>query len=100
MLSWIDIRFGVLALLVLSTFSSNAQNINTPNKICPIGVEVNTRTGNLFLSRTDIYIPARQLDFDIGFAYNGFDYTQNTGYGNGWTFTYNIRYKFDTAGRF
>ena len=86
-------------LLLLSFEKSAAQNINRPNKMGPMGMEINTNTGNMYLSRTDIYIPGRQLDFDISFNYNSYNYTENTGYGNGWSFKYNLRYKLDTAGR-
>src|SRR5256885_1534511 len=98
MLLLVDVKYPVVAtIFCMLSFFSNAQNTNSPNKTAAMGVEVNTRTGNLFLSRTDIYIPGRQLDFDISFSYNSYGYTENTGYGNGWTFKYN---EFDTAGRF
>jgi RHS repeat-associated protein len=90
----------VILTVCLPLAGLHAQNINTPNKTGPMGVEVNTKTGNLFLERTDLYIPGRQLDIDISFSYNSFDYQNNTGYGNGWSFLYNMRYKLDSAGAF
>ena len=39
----------LIAIILLPGFESIAQNINHPNKTGPMGVEVNTRTGNLFL---------------------------------------------------
>jgi RHS repeat-associated protein len=86
-------------ILIMSFEKTSAQNINTPNKVGPMGVEVNTKTGNLFFDRTDIYIPGRQLDLDISFSYNSFDYNKNSGYGNGWTFMYNMRYRIDTPNK-
>ena len=90
------------ALLVLAAIMpvlyTAAQNINTPNKSGPMDIQVNTKTGNLFFERTDVYLPGRQLDIDISFSYNSFDYQSNTGYGNGWSFMYNMRYGIDSAG--
>ncbi|HMT96321.1 MAG TPA: hypothetical protein PKC62_06495, partial [Ferruginibacter sp.] len=50
---------------IASTMNLNAQNLNNPNKRGPLGTQVNTLTGNMFLQRTDIYIPARMLDINI-----------------------------------
>lgn len=88
------ISFAVL----LSVLHGIAQNTNVPNKVGPMGIEVNTRTGNTFLHRTDIYIPARQLDLDISFSYNSYDFDKNKGYGNGWMFEYSMFYKIDSIG--
>jgi len=81
---------------IASTMNLNAQNLNNPNKRGPLGTQVNTLTGNMFLQRTDIYIPARMLDINISFSYNSFLFTEDYGYGKGWTFRYNIRYKNDS----
>ncbi len=62
-----------------------------------MNTQVNTLSGNLFIPRTDIYIPARGFDMDISFHYNSFLFTEDFGYGNGWTFEYNIKYSHDTA---
>ena len=53
-----------MLLLILLAFAagSSSQNINMPNKTGPMGIQVNTLTGNLFFSRNDIYIPARGFD--------------------------------------
>ncbi|HMU08688.1 MAG TPA: RHS repeat-associated core domain-containing protein [Ferruginibacter sp.] len=85
-------------LMIVSTTTANAQNINKPNKMGPMGTQVNTYTGNLFISRNDIYIPARGFDLNISFNYNSFNYEQNNGFGNGWSSGYSIRYINDTAG--
>ncbi len=63
-----------------------------------MGLEVNTLTGNLYFTRNDLYIPARGFDMNISFHYNSFNYDKNDGYGNGWSFDYNIKYKNDTLG--
>ena len=89
----------LISVLLLSFPECIAQNLNSPNKKGPMGIEVNTHTGNLFLSRNDIYIPARELDFDISFSYNSFNSTENKGYGNGWIFMYGMQYKIDSATR-
>jgi len=93
---------NVCVLLLLSagalvaTISANAQNLNNPNKEGPLGTQVNTLTGNFFVYRTDLYIPARMLDLDMSFYYNSFLFQNNYGYGNGWSFKYNIQYLADT----
>ena len=87
----------MLILMVTSIVTTNAQNINKPNKMGPMGTQVNTQTGNLFISRNDIYIPARGFDILIGFNYNSFNYEENNGFGNGWSLGYSIKYKNDTA---
>lgn len=89
----------MLALLsAIAVMQSSAQNTNVPNKVGPMGIEVNTRTGNTFLHRTDLYIPARQLDLDISFSYNSYAFDRNKGYGNGWMFEYSMFYIPDSSG--
>jgi RHS repeat-associated protein len=87
----------LLLFLLVSVFSATAQNLNNPNKRGPLGTQVNTLSGNLFIPRTDIYVPARILDLDISFYYNSYLFTEDYGFGKGWTFQYNIKYGFDTA---
>ncbi|MBX9782098.1 MAG: T9SS type A sorting domain-containing protein [Chitinophagaceae bacterium] len=91
------IKLLLFVYLLMSGSALMAQNINTPNKTGPMGLEVNSLTGNLFFSRNDLYIPARGFDLNITFHYNSFNFDINTGYGKGWSFIYNIRYKNDTA---
>jgi RHS repeat-associated protein len=74
-----------------------AQNINNPNKTGPMGLQVNTFTGNLFFSRTDLFIPARGIDLAITFHYNSFSFNHNSPYGNGWSLGYNIQYVSDAG---
>lgn len=88
----------IIVLLLFLTTGASAQNINIPNKTGPMGLEVNTLTGNLYFTRNDLYIPARGFDMNISFHYNSFNYDKNDGFGNGWSFAYNIKYKNDTLG--
>ena len=52
----------IVILMVVSIVTTTAQNINKPNKMGPLGTQVNTFTGNLFISRNDIYVPARGFE--------------------------------------
>lgn len=87
----------MLLLFSFCVLSANSQKLNNPNKRGPLGTQVNTLSGNLFIPRTDIYIPARGFDLDISFHYNSFLFTEDYGYGKGWTFEYNIKYSHDTT---
>ncbi len=89
--------FVFIFVAFLVGIKAYAQNINTPNKPGPLGTEVNTLSGNLFLSRNDVYIPCRGIDINLSFYYNSFNFEQNVGFGNGWSCMYNIYYKNDTA---
>ena len=91
-------KWLLLLFIITSTITANAQNLNNPNKIGPLGTQVNTLSGNLFIPRTDIYIPARVFDLDISFYYNSYLFTEEYGYGKGWTFEYNIKYSMILAG--
>jgi RHS repeat-associated protein len=73
------------------------QNINNPNKPGPLGTEVNTLSGNLFLTRSDIYVPSRGVNIALTFYYNSFNFEENIGFGKGWSSMYSIYYKNDTA---
>ncbi|MCC6761832.1 MAG: T9SS type A sorting domain-containing protein [Chitinophagaceae bacterium] len=86
-----------IGILLFSCSILHAQNINTPNSNGPMGLQVNTLTGNLFFSRNEFMIPARGFDINIAFSYNSFNFDINNGYGNGWSFLYAIQYKNDTA---
>ena len=87
----------LLLFMIISAVATNAQNLNNPNKRGPLGTQVNTLSGNLFIPRTDIYIQARAFDLDISFYYNSYLFTEEYGYGKGWTFEYNIKYSHDTV---
>ncbi len=74
------------------------QNINRSNKRGPMGTQVNTYSGNLFVPRSDFFISSRGFDLRADFFYNSYSYAENVGFGNGWRFFYHIRYRHDTAG--
>ncbi|RYZ62315.1 MAG: RHS repeat protein, partial [Chitinophagaceae bacterium] len=88
-------RLLVVALLAVNV--AEAQNLNNPNKTGPLGTQVNTFSGNLFIPRADFYIPARSFSLNVRFYYNSYHFNTNTGYGRGWSFEYNIRYREDTV---
>ncbi len=71
----------------------HAQNTSKPNIVGPAGIEVNSYTGNMFYERGDLLIPGFGTDLEITFAYNSQKTALNHGYGNGWTFTYNLLYE-------
>ena len=52
-------RLLLMMLFICLHFITKGQNINTPNKTGPLGTEVNTHTGNLFIPRNDVFVPAR-----------------------------------------
>lgn len=86
----------MLILMLMSALNLEAQNINKPNKLGPLGTQVNTFSGNFFLPRNDITIPARGLDLTITFYYNSFNFEEEYGFGKGWNLGYNIRYRNDS----
>ena len=90
-------RLLLLILFILPAFAGKSQNVNSSNKKGPLGTQVNTRTGNMFIHRNDIYIPGRGFDLNVSFYYNSYNYANNTGFGNGWDVGYAARYKMDTA---
>jgi RHS repeat-associated protein len=89
--------FLQLTLLLIVCTIAIGQNINKPNKIGPLGTEVNTSSGNLYIPRNDVYIPARGFDINLSFFYNSFFYDTTMGFGKGWSCSYGIQYKNDTA---
>jgi RHS repeat-associated protein len=76
--------------------TAKTQNLNNPNKQGPLGTQVNTLTGNLYIPRTDIYIPGRAFDIDLCFYYNSYLFTEDMGFGRGWSFMYAMKYSNDT----
>lgn len=83
--------------LLLTGFRGSAQNVNIPNKTGPMGLEVNSYTGNLYFERTDFVIPGSTIEMSVRFSYNSMDFDLNHGYGNGWGFEYDARYHLDSA---
>ncbi len=93
------IKKGLLVTgFMCSLLTAAAQNLNTPNKRGPLGTQVNTISGNLFIPRTDLVASARGFDIDISFYYNSYLLNEDVGYGKGWTFIYAVQYKTDTTG--
>lgn len=81
-------RILVLIILQISNIELNAQNINKPNIAGPAGLEVNSYSGSLFLSRTDLTIPGRGLSVSLTFYYNSHTTAMDFGYGSGWSMSY------------
>ena len=91
-------KLYILCLGLLFTQLSFSQNITRANFAGPYGVQVNTFTGNLYLDRTDLFIPNQGLSIDLTFSYNSYRDTVNLGFGKGWTFTYSMCYYSDSTG--
>lgn len=85
-----------LVFLVFASTMAYSQNINIPNKTGPMGLEVNSYSGNLFFARTDFLIPGTELNMEISFAYNSYNFDINRGFGNGWSFKYDAWYYIDS----
>lgn len=90
-------RIKIMIVLVMASLFANAQNLNNPNKEGPLGTQVNTTSGNLFIPRMDFIIPARGITINVSFFYNSYDFNKNRNFGNGWNFYYNIYYSSDTS---
>jgi RHS repeat-associated protein len=90
--------FLITAVIAFSSFNAAAQNLNTPNKIGPMGTQVNTLSGNFYLPRNDVYVNSGNIPMNLTFFYNAFFYDQNFGFGKGWSMLYNISYSNDTTG--
>ncbi len=89
---------SLLFLTVMGSVSIQAQINNQANIKCPGGVNVNSYNGNLNLSRNDLFIKGRRLNFNISFYYNSIECRKNQGFGNGWQFQYSRQYKADSTG--
>jgi RHS repeat-associated protein len=88
----------LILILILKSGFGLAQNINKVNIVGPMGTNINSFSGNLYLERTDIEIPGRKLDLKISFSYNAADFKLNLGYGNGWRFNYTMAYQIQNNG--
>lgn len=87
----------ILVGLLVTSNPLWSQNINSPNKVGPMGLQVNSLTGNLYFSRNDLFISGRRFDLSISFQYNSVNSDVNFGYGLGWSFIYDVRYASDTS---
>ena len=61
------------------------------------GIAINTHNGNMHYQRTDVVIPCVGLNLDMTFSYNVECSKIDSGYGNGWTHTYNRYYEKDIS---
>ncbi|MCO5284858.1 MAG: T9SS type A sorting domain-containing protein [Chitinophagaceae bacterium] len=89
----------LLGGLLFTGLTIEAQNVNIPNTDGPMGLQVNSYTGNLFFERLDFAIPDEGLDIAINFYYNSYNLGINRGFGNGWGFEYDMHYRTDSANR-
>ncbi len=89
-----SIKVVGLVMIILLGHCQNGYTIDAtkPNISGHFGTYVNSYTGNLFYQRNDLQIPGRGLLLDISFTYNSGRTQNNWGYGNGWSFSYGIRY--------
>ena len=89
------IFFAIFLSAILFSSISYSQNINKPNISGPMGLSVNSFSGNLYYSRTDLFIPGRGLSIDLTFSYNTATTAIDLGYGSGWSMTYSMIYQRD-----
>lgn len=71
-------------------------NAKRPNIPGPMGMEVNSFTGNLFSKRQDEYVRNtgfRRLPIEVTFSYNSGLSKNDWGMGKGWTSTFNMMYE-------
>lgn len=85
--------FLISVMAMVLAGAATAQNLNTPNKTGPMGLQVNTLTGNLFFTRADVVLPGRDFPLLASFTYNSFSFEQNHGFGRGWSCHYLLRYQ-------
>ena len=57
----------LLGGLLFTGLTIEAQNVNIPNTDGPMGLQVNSYTGNLFFERLDFAIPDEGFDIAINF---------------------------------
>lgn len=93
------IKYILYMLVILIIFGNRSigQNINNTNKTGPMGIDVNTFTGNIFITRTELNMEERDLPLNLLFYYNSALYDLNRDFGFGWSFFYSIQYRIDTA---
>ncbi len=77
-----------------------AHSVQRPMLQCPLGIEVDSYTGNLMLQQNNFYIPDQGLSLDLVFTYNSLSRSEDWGFGNGWMFSYFMSYDdtIDTTG--
>jgi hypothetical protein len=83
----------IIFLLWLCFSETKAQSIPRPNIPAPKGFSVNSFTGNVFYQRTDLTLRGTGFPLYGTFYYNAVQDSLDYGYGNGWSFYYNVFYK-------
>jgi RHS repeat-associated protein len=86
-------NFQYISILIFSLLAVSLQGQNIPraNYTAPMGIQVNTYNGNLYLERTDVVIPNQDLPIGLSFSFNSFQDSTDTGYGYGWSHSYALR---------
>lgn len=80
----------VSIFLALTAFGQIAYRPSIP---APMGITVNSFTGNVFYQRNDQSLRGTGYRIYQSFYYNAAQDTLNYGYGHGWSFYYNVFYK-------
>lgn len=89
----------ILFWLVCCSFSAaTAQNVIHPNIKGPSGLSVNAYNGVLFFSRTDLLSQNTLQPMSLQFYYNSSKASADYGYGLGFSLSYEMRYRLNTAG--
>ena len=83
--------------MIFLSHSISAQNIHQVTVPGPEHLLVNTLTGNLFNSRSDLEITDIGFTFNLTFYFNSLQISRNYGYGRGWTHNYHMRYENDSS---
>ena len=89
-----------LSLLLSFPPAALAQDYATTRKSIQgfYGFSVNSFSGNLHYSRTDLFVPGRGLSLDFTFYYNSSESSDNFGSGLGWSHSYDMTMSEDSMG--
>lgn len=80
--------------LIIVTYRPAYSQLTKPNEAGPWnGMYVNTFTGNFYYENNIFITPGIGLALDISFFYNSGRTEHDWGYGNGWSFSYNMLYR-------
>ncbi len=75
------------------TWVSVVEKIVKPNVEGPLGLEVNSFTGNLVVQRGDLFLSDRGLDIDMTLTYNSGLSKKDLGHGRGWSSALTMMYE-------
>ncbi|MBK7345074.1 MAG: hypothetical protein IPJ06_19445 [Saprospiraceae bacterium] len=86
-------KISICATLVFLCTCAMSQENTRPSFQMPnaTGMQINTYTGNVFYSRSDLYLPGRGIDVDLEFYYNSQESNKPSLFGKGWSYQYNIQ---------